>query len=52
LRYLKDVEAYLEEDIRMDIGDFRNMDSSIFERYIQAGKKAKSIQTLINYLKQ
>lgn len=33
LRYLKDVEFYLEEDIRMDMDDFKNMDISIFERY-------------------
>lgn len=38
LRYLKDVENYLEEDIRMEIDDFRNMDISIFERYAQVGK--------------
>lgn len=52
LRYLKDVEAYLADDIRMDIADFRNMDASIFERYVEFGKKARSIQTLINYLKR
>lgn len=52
LRYLKDVEAYLADDIRMDIADFRNMDVSIFERYVEVGKKARSIQTLINYLKR
>lgn len=50
LRYLKEVESYLEEDIRMDIADLRNMDRSIFERYAQVGKKSNSIQTLINYL--
>lgn len=52
LRYLKDVEIYLEEDIRMDIEDFRNMDVTIFERYAQAGKKAKSVTTLIKYLRK
>lgn len=52
LRYLKDAETYLEEDIRMDIEDFRNMDVAIFERYAQVGKKANSIATLIKYLKQ
>lgn len=52
LRYIKDVEIYLEEDIRMDIDDFRNMDVSIFEQYAEVGKKAKSIKTLINYLKR
>lgn len=52
LRYLKEVEPYLEEDIRLSIEDFRNMDISIFERYAKVGKKSKSIQTLINYLKR
>ena len=31
LRYLKDVENYLQEDIRMEMDDFRNMDISIFD---------------------
>lgn len=52
LRYVKDVETYLIEDIRMDIEDILNMDISIFERYAEVGKKAKSVQTLINYLKR
>ncbi len=52
LRYRKDVEVYLEEDIRVDLEDFRNMDSSILEQYVLVGKKASSIQTLINYLKK
>ena len=52
LRYHKDVENYLEEDIRMEIDDFRNMDISIFERYAQVGKKSKSIETLIKYLRK
>lgn len=52
LRYLKDVEFYLEEDIRMDMDDFKNMDISIFERYAQVGKKTKSIETLIKYLRK
>ena len=51
LRYLKDVEPYIEEDIRMNLDDLRNMDISIFERYTQVGKKANSIKTLIKYLK-
>ena len=52
LRYAKDVEVYLEDDIRMDIDDFRNMDISIFEHYAEVGKKAGSIQSLIKYLKK
>ena len=50
LRYLMDVETYLERDIRMDIDGFRNMDVTVFERYAQVGKKSKSIATLIKYL--
>lgn len=52
LRYLKDVETYLEEDIRMDLEDLRNMDMSIFEHYAQVGKKANSVETLVKYLKK
>lgn len=52
LRYAKDVEVYLEDDIRMDIDDFRNMDISFFEHYAEVGKKAGSIQSLIKYLKK
>ena len=52
IRYLKDVETYLEEDIRMDLEDLRNMDMSIFERYAQVGKKANSVETLVKYLKK
>lgn len=52
LRYAKDVEVYLEDDIRMDIDDFRNMDISVFEHYAEVGKKARSIQSLIKYLKK
>ena len=52
LRYLKDVETYINEDIRMDMEDLVNMDVSILERYAQTGKKANSIETLIKYLKK
>lgn len=52
LRYLKDVETYLEEDLRMDLEDFLNMDVNLFERYAQVGKKSNSITTLIKYLKR
>lgn len=52
LRYRKDVEVYLEEDIRMDIEDFKKMDARIFENYIKNGKKPSSIQTFINYLRK
>lgn len=49
LRYMKDVETYLERDIRMDMEEFYKMDTTIFEEYINAGKKADSISTLLKF---
>ena len=52
LRYFKDVETYLEEDIRMDMDEFYQLDATIFEDYIKVGKKADSISTLLRFLKR
>ncbi len=52
LRYVKDVEIYLEEDIRMEMEDFRQLDPKIFEEYAAIGKKADSIRTLLKLLKR
>lgn len=52
LRYMKDVEIYLEQNIRMDMDEFYNMDASIFEDYINVGKKADSISTLLKFLRR
>ena len=52
LRYMKDVETYLEHDIRMDMDEFNKMDKTIFEDYIQVGKKADSISTLLKFLRR
>lgn len=52
LRYLKDAENYLVEDIRMELEDFQNMDIQIFEDYIKVGKKSESIRTLLKLLKK
>ena len=41
LRYMKDVETYLEQDIRMDMDEFNKMDKTIFEDYIKVGKKVR-----------
>ncbi len=51
LRYLTDAVRYLEEDIRMDIDDFRQMNPAIFEAYAETGKKRNSIRTLIKLLR-
>lgn len=52
LRYRKEAEAYLTEDIRMEMADFRAMDAGIFEAYLPFGKKAESIRTLLKLLRQ
>ena len=52
LRYMKDVEIYLEQDIRMDMNEFYKMDASVFEDYIKVGKKADSISTLLKFLRR
>ena len=52
LRYMKDVEIYLEQDIRMDMDEFYKMDVTIFEDYIKVGKKADSISTLLKFLRR
>lgn len=52
LRYPKDAAIYLEEDIRMDLSDFRQMNPAILEAYAKVGKKADSIRTLLKLLKQ
>ena len=51
LRYPKDAALYLEEDIRMEQDDFRQMNPAILEEYARVGKKAASIRTLLNLLK-
>ena len=50
LRYMKDVENYLENDIRMDMEEFIKFDPKVLEEYIKVGKKADSIITLLKYL--
>ena len=52
LRYLKDVENYLEHDIRMDMDEFYKFDATIFAEYLKVGKKSDSIATLLKYLRR
>lgn len=52
LRYLRDVESYLENDIRMDMDEFYKFDASTFEEYIKVGKKADSIATVLKFLRR
>lgn len=50
LRYMKDVENYLENDIRIDMDEFKKFNPNVLEEYINVGKKADSIVTLLKYL--
>lgn len=52
LRYPKDAALYLEEDIRMEWSDFKQMNPEILEAYAGVGKKADSIRILLKLLKQ
>lgn len=52
LRYMKDVEIYLELDIRMDMDEFYKMDETIFKDYIKVGKKADSISRLLKFMRR
>lgn len=52
LRYLTDVESYLENDIRMDMDEFYKFNPAIFKKYIKVGKKADSIATLLKFLQR
>lgn len=52
LRYSKEAAIYLEEDLRMELSDFKQMDPLILEAYANVGKKADSIRTLLKLLKQ
>lgn len=52
LRYINEARQYLEDDVRIDIDSFYEMDLSIFNEYIKVGKKSNSISTLVELLKQ
>lgn len=52
LRYKKETAAYLEEDLRLDMEALRDMDMEIFRQYATIGKKAESINAIINLLKR
>lgn len=52
LRYMKDVEIYLEQDIRMDMDEFYKMDETIFKDYIKVGKKADSNSRLLKFMRR
>ena len=51
LRFKKEVQRFLEEDLRFDMDFFQTARISIFEEYAQIAKKKNSIITLIKWLR-
>lgn len=52
LRYLKEAQAYLEEDLRLDMEEFHQFDAGILHQCAAVGKKTQSIETIIKLLAQ
>ena len=52
LRYMRETTAYLEEDLRLDMDAFFNMDKSVFEQCAQVGAKRTMIETLIKIIER
>jgi len=52
LRFVKNMEIYLEEDIRFDMDEFYKMDVTIFEQCAHVSKKKTEINNLVKLLKQ
>ncbi len=52
LRYIKDAERYLEDDMRLDMDEFIKMDPAIFRQYMEVGKKTGSIRTILKLLER
>lgn len=51
LRFLKDVGAFLEEDLRFDMDIIPDLNLEIIRRCAEKGRKSKTLQTLLNFLK-
>ena len=52
LRYLGETQAFLEEDLRLDMDAFSSFDPEILRQCAAAGKKPRSIETIIKLLQQ
>ena len=44
--------GFLQEDIRLDMDAFYRMDSSVFEKCVEVGKKKTEIGNIIKLLKK
>ena len=52
LRYLSDTRAYIEDDMRMDMEAFAQMDTQIIEQCASVGKKTASLLNIIKLIKR
>ena len=50
LRYKKEAQIYLENDIRFNMDAFTKMDKDILQEYAKVGKKASSILTILKLM--
>ncbi len=51
LRFLTEVEPFLEDDLRLDMDWLRSSRIEIFEEYAENGKKGNSIRTILNWIR-
>ena len=52
LRYKKEILVWLEEDIRFDMDELYNLDTSVLREYAKVGKKSNMINQLIKIIEQ
>jgi len=52
LRFVKSLQTYLEEDIRIDMGEFYTMDANIFEQCAEVSMKKTDINNIVKLLKR
>lgn len=52
LRFLKDTYMFLEEDLRLDMDAFMDMDVNLFKQCAAVGKKQQAINNLIKLLER
>ncbi|MDO4956143.1 MAG: hypothetical protein Q4E60_03865, partial [Bacteroidales bacterium] len=51
LRFMKDVGAFLEEDLRLDTDILSELNHEIIQRCAETGRKSGSLFTLLKFLK-
>jgi Predicted transcriptional regulator len=52
LRFVKSLQTYLEEDMRLDMDEFYKMDPDIFEQCAAVSKKKIDIRNIVRLLKK